>query len=86
MFQFEQDAQLVDDKEDLIGILHMRFGELPPALIEELYRIDSYDQLERLILVASNAPTFRTFIEEMQEGKDSFKIVGDRFNPLGGEH
>lgn len=82
MFQFQQESMLVDDREDLIGILQMRFGSVPPEVIQAVYQIQSFDRLERLILVAANAKTFKTFLEEMNEGEGSFKILGDRFNPI----
>ncbi|SER64168.1 hypothetical protein SAMN04487944_107110 [Gracilibacillus ureilyticus] len=82
MFLFEQEAQIGDDRQDLLEILRMRFGAIPPSLEEQLYQLQDYATLERLILVAANAPTLQVFIEEVNEGNDSFKIVGDRFNPL----
>ncbi|GGA81643.1 hypothetical protein [Ornithinibacillus halotolerans] len=81
MFLFEEDADLVQDREDLLSILRMRFGDISPEIIEGIYEIDKLDTLERLILVAANAPTFKVFMEELQE-EGSFRIVGDRFNPL----
>ena len=89
LFTFEDDADFVQDREDLLSVLRMRFGDISPGIIEEVYKINELDALERLILVAANAPKLSVFLEELEEGNDSFRIVGDRFNPIdsmiGGE-
>lgn len=82
MFLFENEASFVDDREDLLAILKMRFGDIPPGIIQAIYDIKEYDAIERLILVASNVPNFEIFIEELEEGSGSFRILGDRFNPI----
>ncbi|WP_054788014.1 MULTISPECIES: hypothetical protein [unclassified Gracilibacillus] len=82
MFLYEQEAQMGDDRQDLIEILQMRFGVLPEELEEHLYQLSEFETLQRLILVAANAPTLRVFMEELQEGNHPFKLVGERFNPL----
>lgn len=82
MFLFEEEAEFVQDREDLIAILHMRFGDVPPALVEQIYELNDLDTLERLILVAANAPNFNIFLEEMEEGSGGFRITGERFNPI----
>ncbi|GAA0444659.1 hypothetical protein GCM10008983_22590 [Lentibacillus halophilus] len=86
MFMFEDEANIVDDREDLLAILKMRFGDIPPKMIESIYDINDYDTLERLILVASNAPSLKIFIEELNEGSGSFRILGERFNPVEATH
>ncbi|MFD2760802.1 hypothetical protein [Lentibacillus juripiscarius] len=86
MFMFEDEANNVQDREDLLAILKMRFGEIPPKIIESIYDIKEYDTLERLILVASNAPSLKIFLEEMEAGSGSFKILGERFNPVEATH
>jgi hypothetical protein len=83
MFLFEQEADLTQDREDLIAVLRMRFGLLEPGLIEEIYRLNDLDTIERLILVAANAPTLKVFLRELEEGKEGFRIVGEEFNPIG---
>ncbi|MGM8364954.1 hypothetical protein ACLIBG_05645 [Virgibacillus sp. W0181] len=83
MFSMEEDAQFVQDREDLISILRMRFGDVSPKVIEEIYKLDEIDTLDRLILVAANAPSYGVFLEEMEAGDGSFRIVGERFNPVG---
>ncbi|MDP4084848.1 MAG: hypothetical protein Q8934_09565 [Bacillota bacterium] len=82
MFAYEDEAMLVQDREDLIALLQMRFAMKSPEVIEAIYKINKVDKLERLILVAANVPTLKVFIEEMQEGEDSFRILGDRYNPI----
>ncbi|SHF54968.1 hypothetical protein [Ornithinibacillus halophilus] len=82
MFLYEDEADFVQDREDLIHVLRMRFGDIAPGIVENIYEIDDLEALERLILVAANAPTLRIFIEELEAGNDSFKLVGERFNPI----
>ncbi|HLS67422.1 MAG TPA: hypothetical protein VK029_10580 [Pseudogracilibacillus sp.] len=85
MFHFEHEASLVNDREDLIALLRMRFGNIASGIIEEIYQLNDLNSIERLILVAANVPDLKTFLTELEEGKDSFKIVGGRFNPLGSD-
>ncbi|WP_164668822.1 hypothetical protein [Virgibacillus doumboii] len=82
MFLFEDDVSYVQDREDLLALLKMRFGEVPPKIVESIYAIEQYDTLERLIIVASNVPSLKVFIEELEAGSGSFKILGERFNPI----
>lgn len=82
MESMKKDAEFVQDREDLIALLRMRFGEIPVEMIYEIYDMDELDMIDRLILVAANAPSFDVFLEEMNAGKDSFRIIGERFNPL----
>ncbi|WP_164669517.1 hypothetical protein [Virgibacillus doumboii] len=82
MFRYEQEAAIEQDREDLIGLLKMRFGSVSPGVIEAIYQQDDFDTIERLILVAANVPDFKTFLEELEEGKGTFRMVGERFNPL----
>lgn len=81
MFSMENETMLIEDREDLIGILRMRYGSISGELIEKIYNINDNNTIERLILVAANAPTFEIFIEELKEGDGAFKITGERFNP-----
>lgn len=82
MFSFENDSLLVDDREDLIAVLRMRFGDIPGEMIQQIYDIDDMNMLQRLILAAANAPNWDIFVEEFQTGKDSFRLLGEEFNPL----
>ncbi|MCL6570066.1 MAG: hypothetical protein K6T88_00085 [Bacillus sp. (in: Bacteria)] len=82
MFSFETDPLLVNDREDLIAVLRMRFGEIPGELIEKIYDIDEMNTLQRLILAAANAVNWKVFMEEFQSGDDSFRLLGEEFNPL----
>lgn len=91
MFIFEQEADFVQDREDLLYVLQLRFGEIAPGIIEAIYQISDLHTLERLILIAANAPTFKICLEELETGNESFRIVGNRFNPIdsameGGNH
>ncbi|MGN7401076.1 hypothetical protein ACTHO0_14605 [Cytobacillus praedii] len=82
MFSFETDALLVGDREDLIAVLRMRFGTLSGEIIEKIYEINEYSTLQRLILAAANAANWAVFEEELLASKDSFRILGEEFNPL----
>ncbi|MEH7075925.1 hypothetical protein [Neobacillus drentensis] len=82
MFSFENDPLLVEDREDLIAVLRIRFGVISGELIQAIYEIDEMNTLQRLILAAANAPNWQIFIEELQSGKDSFRLLGEEFNPL----
>ncbi|MDY0405759.1 hypothetical protein P5G51_010460 [Virgibacillus sp. 179-BFC.A HS] len=82
MFMFEENALAVEDREDLLAVLRMRFGEISPEIIEAIYKINDMSTLERLILVAANTPDLTTFLEELNEGPGSFRILGERFNPI----
>ncbi|WP_033829487.1 hypothetical protein [Bacillus andreraoultii] len=82
MFVFEREADLVQDREELIYVLRLRFGEIASGIIETIYQISELQTLERLILVAVNAPTLKVFLEELEAGEESYRIVGDRFNPI----
>lgn len=73
---------LVDDREDLIVVLRMRFGEVSGKLIEKIYGISDMNTLQRLILAAANASCWDVFKEELQAGDDSFRLLGEEFNPL----
>ncbi|MGH1287833.1 hypothetical protein [Bacillus toyonensis] len=83
MFSFEADAMLIDDREDLIAVLRMRFGEVSGEIIEKIYDINDMNSLQRLILAAANAMNWNVFLEELQAGKDSFRLSGENFNPMG---
>lgn len=73
---------LVEDREDLIMVLRMRFGTVSGEMIEEIYQLDDSHSLQRLILAAANAHSLDVFREELRNGRDSFRIVGEEFNPL----
>lgn len=83
MFHIEHEASLVNDREDLIALLRMRFGDIAPGVIETIYQLNDLQTIERLILVAANAPDYKTFLTELEAKEGSFKIVGERFNPIG---
>ncbi|AJO21474.1 hypothetical protein QQ991_16175 [Weizmannia coagulans] len=82
MFQFE-DADLIQDREDLIAIMRMRFGDIPPAFIETIYQLNDPNTLQRLILASANAPDFEIVAEELRAESGSIRLTGERFNPFG---
>lgn len=82
LFSFQTDALLVDDREDLIAVLQMRFGTIPGEMIEQIYKINDMNTLQRLILSAANAANWDVFLEDFNVAKDSFRILGESFNPI----
>ena len=82
MFSFQSDALLVDDREDLIALLQMRFGSIPGGMVQDIYTINDANTLQRLILSAANAANWNVFIDDFHAGRDSFRIIGENFNPL----
>ncbi|MBT2214765.1 hypothetical protein F3157_07790 [Virgibacillus dakarensis] len=81
--EHDHDAPVnITEKEDLLGLIHMRFGNVPKAIVEQIMAIDDLDVLDRLFLVAVNAANWDVFVNELNEGKASFKMVGDGFDPL----
>jgi hypothetical protein len=79
---FEEDM-LVQDREEVLAVLRIRFDEVPEQVEGQVRAIQELDRLQRLILVAANAADLTVFIEELKESEDSFRLLGDRFNPLG---
>lgn len=82
MFSFEKESMLVEDREDLIAVIQMRFGAVSGEIIQKVYDISDSHSLQRLILAAANAHSLEVFLEELHAGQDSFRIVGEEFNPL----
>lgn len=82
MFSFEENAMLVDDREDLIAVLRMRFGNVPGEMIRQIYDIGDMNTLQRLILAAANAADWPVFEREFQAEEHSFRLLGEDFNPL----
>lgn len=72
----------VREKEDLLGLVHMRFGDVPDDIKDKIMSIGDLDVLDRLFLIAVNAANWDVFISELNEGKNSFKMVGEGFDPL----
>ncbi|MCL6517199.1 hypothetical protein [Alicyclobacillus sp.] len=79
--QWRQEA-LETDREDLIGLLELRFGPLPEEVRTKIEAIQDGNALERLILVAANVPKFETFLAELAESKTAFRIVGSQYQPF----
>ncbi len=81
--QKEWQANAIDtDKEDLLGLLRLRFGDVPHVVEEMIRQIKDGNALERLILVAANVSTWATFMEELKENGTAFRIVGERYHPI----
>lgn len=82
MFSFEKESMLVEDREDLITVLQMRFGRVSGEMIEEIYQMDDSHSIQRLILAAANAHSLEVFCDELRNGRGSFRLAGEEFNPL----
>ncbi|GJM79876.1 hypothetical protein HMSSN139_23720 [Paenibacillus sp. HMSSN-139] len=70
------------DREDLLAVLQMRFGEPDDEVKAKIASMGQLDELQRLILAACNAPAWNVFTEELWAGEGAFKLTGERFNPL----
>src|SRR5699024_1893156 len=81
-FGFQEAASFVQDREDLLVLLKMRFDEIPTGVIEAVYELITFTALDRLMLVADDAPSIRVFLEELEHSGGSLRSVGERFNPL----
>ncbi|KYP79446.1 hypothetical protein [Ferroacidibacillus organovorans] len=79
--QWKQDA-LATDKDDLIGLLNLRFGTVPQEITGQIERITDANALERLVLVAANVPNWKTFIMELEGSESAFRIVGTQYQPF----
>ncbi|QQE81160.1 hypothetical protein GI364_06680 [Alicyclobacillus sp. SO9] len=76
-------AEALDtDKEDLLAIFELRFGGMPESVKKSIHAIDDGTKLERLVLVAANVPVLSKFMEELGQGTEAFRIVGEDYNPL----
>jgi hypothetical protein len=73
---------LAIDREDLITVLKMRFGMITGEMIEKIYEIDNMNTLQRLILAAANAANWKIFLEEFHSEEESFRLLGENFNPI----
>lgn len=78
--EMEQFAQ--NDREDLLALLEMRFGPVPDDVREVIGRNEDLNDLQRLIIAACNAAEWEVFVEELHAGQGSFKLTGERFNPV----
>jgi hypothetical protein len=82
MNQVETEQFVRDDRNDLLALLEMRFGEVPQPVQQQICRLQDLSELQRLMIAACNAVDWEVFIEELLSGQDSFKLTGERFNPL----
>lgn len=79
---FESETMLVQDREDLIAVLQMRYGRITGEMVKKIYDIDDLHTIQRLILAAANSADWNVFLEEFYKGTHSIKVVGEGFNPL----
>jgi hypothetical protein len=78
-----EEEMLAQDREEVLAVLRIRFEDVPEPVERQIREIRELDRLQRLILVAANAADLTVFVEELKESEDSFRLLGDRFNPLG---
>ncbi len=78
-----EESFMQQDREDLLAILNMRFGEITADVLQMIEEQKDLNTLQRLILVASNAPVIDVFLEEIREGDQAYKLIGERYNPMG---
>lgn len=79
--QWETEALQID-REDLLALLQIRFGEIPVDVRKEISDIHRTEVMQRLILVAANVPDWASFLKELQSGEAAFRLLGEDFNPL----
>ncbi|WP_232699247.1 hypothetical protein [Brevibacillus daliensis] len=83
MYAFhEEDDLLAMDKEDVLEVLRIRFGDVPEDISNKINEIKKLDAMQRLIMVAANASNYNVFLEELLAGEASYKLLGERFDPL----
>jgi len=80
-----EDEALLVDRRDLVAILEMRFGSVQNEVQQAILQVKKPDLLQRLILAAANVPDWATFLQELNAGEESFRLVGEAFNPLSKE-
>lgn len=78
---YEQDM-LNQDRDDVIEVLRIRFHNIPEEIVDSINNIQQLEVLQRLVLVAANAADWNVFLEELQEGEASFRLLGERFDPI----
>ncbi len=76
------DDVLEIDRNDLLTILHMRFGSLDAQTLGMIENAREREVLERWILIAANATSLDAVKDEMEQGARVFSIFGEQFNPL----
>jgi hypothetical protein len=79
---FESETMLVQDREDLIAVLQMRYGRITGEMVKKIYDINDLHTIQRLILAAANSADWNVFLAEFYAGTHSIKVVGESFNPL----
>jgi len=82
MSALDEQDMLAQDQADVLEVLRLRFQSIPGEIVLKIKAIQQIEVLQRLILVAANAADWQVFIEELQEGADSFKLLGERFDPV----
>jgi hypothetical protein len=75
-------AMLQIDREDLLAVIAMRFGNVPAAVHMRIASCQDRAALERWILVAANASSWEVLLEELAAGSAAFRLVGPKYQPI----
>ncbi|QRF76447.1 hypothetical protein Thermo_01969 [Thermoplasmatales archaeon] len=78
----EIDSSVDQDIRDLLAVLELRFGEIDTVYRQKLIKMTDFSLINRLILVAANAPSLDIFLAELNSPEMNFKIVGEDYDPL----
>jgi len=78
----EIDSSVDQDIRDLLAVLELRFGEIDTVYRQKLIKMTDFSLINRLILVAANAPSLDIFLAELKNPEMNFKIVGEEYDPL----
>lgn len=73
---------LAADKVDLVEFLKTRFGSVPETVQKKIEEIDDLNVTDKLFLAAATAADWEIFLNQLYAGKDSFKIIGEEFDPV----
>lgn len=63
-----------EDVDDLLEVLARRFGPPSRDLVAAVRALTDVQQIDRLILVAANAPDLDVFRQEMAYGSRAFRV------------
>ncbi|MCY0885087.1 MAG: hypothetical protein OWV35_04300 [Firmicutes bacterium] len=60
----------------MLEVLQRRFGRIPEDLVRQVLGLAEPDVIDRLILVAANAPSLDRFRRELEAGPQTFRLPG----------
>ncbi len=68
------------EREDLITVLGLRFGSMPPDIAASVRQVHHPAEMDHLVLAAAKATTLAAFRQELSP--PGIRVVGGRFVPL----